>query len=44
LVIVVASAAIAVYGWLDTAVSLDHARQQQSGQMSIIEQHLARSS
>jgi hypothetical protein len=29
LVLVFASAAVAVYAWLDTAVSLDHARQQQ---------------
>ena len=29
LLILIASLAIAVYGWLDTAVSLDHARQQQ---------------
>jgi hypothetical protein len=29
LVLLVATAAFAIYGWLDTSVSLDHARQQQ---------------
>src|SRR5436305_630821 len=33
-VFLVAGMAFAVYGWLDTAVSLDHARQQQKREVS----------